>query len=331
MDIVTLGDGPRLAAWIKAARAHPRVRSIAAVSRGEAGSDAAGNAVRRYSTLQSACTEVKPSAALLTGSAALDGPRAIEALNLGLDVILDRAEALDVNSLTKLVAIARSRKRLVILALEDASGRTAKRLSRLVRNVGPISHVSYIDRRPRSDIGDVSDSALYAQLIRFGLDQIESLRSLFDARPVRVMARYTESRSATEGGATAELMLELERNIHVQYFGSTRAGHREQSLWVEGKAGSLRSEGAHVWWRKRGWPRFVPWRWWPVAAASDTRLVADSTKRTLDLLAKVASGGAAAEEARRAASDRLALLGSVMRSNQDSRIVDVGDWERPAG
>jgi predicted dehydrogenase len=329
MDIVSLGEGPRLAAWIEAARAHPRVRSIAAVSRNEGVSNGFRNAVRCYSTLQSACTEIKPNAALLTGPAALGGTKAIEALELGLDVILDRPVALDLNSLTQLVALARSKKRLVILALEDASGRTAKRLGRLIRNVGSISHVSYIDRRPRSDLGEISHSALYAQLIRFGLDQIDSLRSLFSAKPVKVMARYTGHPANTEAGTTAELMLELERNIHVQYFGSTGASHREQSVWVEGKGGSLRSEGAHVWWRKRGWPRFAPWRWWPGASAGDSRVFADSARRTLDLLDKSASGGTAADEAKRAVNDRLALLGSLMRSNEESRVIDVADWMRP--
>jgi hypothetical protein len=330
MDIVSLGEGPRLAAWVEAARTHPRVGSIVAVSRSESGSEVAKNAVRRYSTLQSACTEAKPTVALLTGAAALDGSKAIEALELGLNIILDRAEMLDLISLTKLGELARSKKRLVILAPEATGGRTARRLGRLVRNVDAISHVSYIDRRPRSDLGEISHGTRYAQLIRFGLDQIESLRSLFDARPVKVMARYTEPQSTTDRGTTAELMLELERNIHVQYFGSTGASHREQSLWVEGKGGSLRSEGANVWWRKRGWPRFVLWRWWPSTSADGSRL-ADAAKRTLDLLENSAGGGPAADEARRAANDRLALLGSVMRSNEESRVIDVADWMRSPG
>jgi len=331
MDIVSLGEGPRLTAWIEAARTHPRVGSIVAVSRSESGSDDSKNAVRRYSTLQSACTEAKPSVALLTGAAALDGSKAIEALELGLNIILDRAERLELISLTKLAALARSKERLVILAPEVTSERTARRLGRLVRNVDAISHVSYIDRRPPSDLGEISHGARYAQLVRFGLDQIESLRSLFDARPVKVMARCTEPQSTTDRGTTAELMLELERNIHVQYFGSTGASHREQSLWVEGKGGSLRSEGANVWWRKRGWPRFVLWRWWPSTSADDSRLVADTAKRTLELLEKSAGGGPAADEARRTANDRLALLGSVMRSNQESRVIDVADWMRSQG
>ena len=326
MDIIGLGEGPRLAAWIEAARVHPHVRSIAVVSRNEPDTEV-GIEVRRYSTLQSACKEIKPSVALLTGAAALDPRQAVEALEQGMDIILDRPETLDLVALMKLTDLARSRKRLVIVALEDAARVTASRLHRLLRNVGSISHVSYIDRRPRSDLGDGAANAPYAQLIRFGLDQLETLRSLFDASPVRVMARYTEPSSSSDvRGTTAELLLELERNIHVQYFGSTGASHREQSLWVEGKGGSLRSEGASVWWRKRGWPRFLLWRWWPGSSPDGRRRFADAARWTFDLIQQSAGGSASAEDARRAAAARLALLGAVMRSSQESRLVDVADW-----
>jgi hypothetical protein len=75
----------------------------------------------------------------------------------------------------------------------------------------------------------------------------------------------------------------------------------------------------------------VLWRWWPSTSADDSRLVADTAKRTLELLEKSAGGGPAADEARRTANDRLALLGSVMRSNQESRVIDVADWMRSQG
>src|SRR6185295_9858947 len=105
MDIIGLGEGPRLAAWIEAARVHPDVRSIAVVSRHEPATEV-GIEVRRYSTLQSACKEIKPSVALLTGAAALDGRQAVEALEQGMDIILDRPDTLDLLTLMKLTELA---------------------------------------------------------------------------------------------------------------------------------------------------------------------------------------------------------------------------------
>jgi hypothetical protein len=85
----------------------------------------------------------------------------------------------------------------------------------------------------------------------FGLARLENLCVLFGAQPVRVMARC--------GDATSEVFLELAGNLQIQYFGALGASHDEHRLWVEGRRGSLRAEGAFLWWRKRGWPRFLPW------------------------------------------------------------------------
>ena len=118
--------------------------------------------------------------------------------------------------------------------------------------VGAISHVSCVDRRRISGAGGVAAGIAFRQLMGFGLVRIENLCELLGAQPVRVMARCRE--------ATSEVFLELEGNLQIQYFGALAASHDEQRLWVEGPRGSLRAEGAVLWWRKRGWPVFLPWR-----------------------------------------------------------------------
>jgi hypothetical protein len=117
--------------------------------------------------------------------------------------------------------------------------------------VGAVSHVSCIDRRLISGPGGAAAGMPCRQLMDFGLARLENLCTLFGAQPVRVMARC--------GEATSEVFLELAGNLQIQYFGALGASHDEQSLWVEGPRGSLRAEGAVLWWRKRGWPKFLPW------------------------------------------------------------------------
>ena len=117
--------------------------------------------------------------------------------------------------------------------------------------VGVIGHVSCIDRRVVSGARGAAAGMPFRQLTGFGLAQLEDLCVLLGAQPVRVMARCDE--------ATSEVFLELAGNLQIQYFGALDASHDEQSLWVEGSRGSLRSEGAVLWWRQRGWPVFVPW------------------------------------------------------------------------
>ena len=117
--------------------------------------------------------------------------------------------------------------------------------------VGAITHVSCIDRRILAGAEGAAAGSPCRQLMGFGLAQLESLCTLFGAKPVRVMARC--------GEATSEVFLELAGNLQIQYFGALGARHDEQSLWVEGQRGSLHAEGAVLWWRKRGWPKFLPW------------------------------------------------------------------------
>ena len=120
-----------------------------------------------------------------------------------------------------------------------------------VSRVGAISHVSCIDRRVISGAGSAAAGMPCRQLISFGLARLENLCALVGAQPVRVMARCDET--------TSEVFLELAGNLQIQYFGKLGASHDEQSLWVEGPRGSLRAAGAVLWWRKRGWPKFLPW------------------------------------------------------------------------
>lgn len=115
--------------------------------------------------------------------------------------------------------------------------------------VGVVTHVSCIDRRPGAK--GTSRPAPYAQLEAYALSRLESLCALLGSRPVRVMAHCEDT--------TSEVFLELANGVQIQYFGSLQASRGEQRLWVEGPPGSLLHEGVVLWWRKRGWPKFLPW------------------------------------------------------------------------
>jgi predicted dehydrogenase len=327
MDIINLGEGPRWPAWLTVLRSHPQVQSVALVSRDGAAKNEPG--VRRHPTLSHALQAIREPMVIATGNAALDdGAQACEALAAGLDVILDRPDTLSLAALMKLAAVAQQAKSIVIPAREDTTGSITTALRSLVGKVGSVTHVSFIDRRPWSDVRGNVDGAPYLQLTRFGLDNLESVSRLFDADAVRVMARCTQAPWSTGVRCTTtEVFLELKGNIHVQYFGCATSSQREQSLWIESVRGSLRSDGTIVWWRKRGWPRFVPWRWRPRAADDAERRFSRSAHASLALLQQVRTSGDAA--AKRAAFSPLALLGAVIRSHEEGRAVDVADWARP--
>jgi hypothetical protein len=179
---------------------------------------------------------------------------------------------------------------------EDQAFRSVlKTLGRMLGKVGSVSHVSCIDRRVASAPGTAAGTE-YTQLHQCGLDHLLGASALLGSVPARVMARSSRpSQRAAAHGAVSEVFLELANGQHVQYFGSLAASHAERTIWIEGPLGSLRAQGKWVWFRKRGWPRFVPWRW----------------------VANGARGGAADADAAHA------LLEAIVRSDQDGIVAEI--------
>jgi len=78
---------------------------------------------------------------------------------------------------------------------------------------------------------------------------------MFDSAPAAVMARLTQT---DDGGSRTEAFLEVQGGTHVHYSGMLGDDAGSHILWIEGTKGSLRTDGRGIWWRKRGWPLFVP-------------------------------------------------------------------------
>lgn len=317
MNVIHVGGGHRRSDWIEIVRRHPETTSVAVVPSG----GEPGDGPIDQPTLAQALAKVQADVAILTGPAAVDEAPAAEALETGLAVILERPHLVDLAALTRLAQLARAKDRPLVLAREDPG---EPRLKRLLAKVGTISHISYIDRRPASAAGEGPVGTPYGQLAGLALDHFESLRRLFDRDPVRLMVRC--GIPPWGEGATTEAFMELEDAIHVQYYGSTASARAEHSVWIEGSRGSLRLDGPGIWWRQRGWPRFVPWRWRLRSEPSAERRWTDGATSVLTDVARALAGGPAAEAARIAAVRPLALLGSALASDQRDRVVALSEW-----
>ena len=325
MDILNIGQGPRWRDWLAVIRRHASVGTVALVA-GDSRPEST-DGTHCYASLEDALRVKRPDLAILTGAAALDEAQALQVLASGMHMILDEPHTVGLAALQRLDAVARDKGLLIVLPTGGPSGSLAMSVRRLIGKVGPISHVSLIDRRPATDRSGGDVDSPYRQLLRCGLDGLSSVQALFGANPLRVMARCGGVGSGGAAlGATTEAFVELENDIHIQYFGSEASNQREQTLWIEGRHGSLRCDGRWIWWRKRGWPKFAPWRL-RVGATTDTRpRAADAASWSLDLVNRALSGGAAGDAARRAATRPFALLGSIVRSDQKGTIVDVASW-----
>ena len=127
-----------------------------------------------------------------------------------------------------------------------------KTIHRFLRadRIGAIGHISCVDRRlcaPGS-----SDDNLLAE----GASQLTEICDLLGHTPASVTARTTHNDRAI----SLQVFLRLDEQIGIHYFATFDDDPCGHQLWIEGSSGSLRTDGNSVWWRKRGWPKFLPAR-----------------------------------------------------------------------
>jgi hypothetical protein len=126
-----------------------------------------------------------------------------------------------------------------------------KAINRFLKNdrLGSIGHISCVDRGSRA--AELSDG-----LAALSARRLTSICALLDASPTSVIARSSNN----DRVSSLQAFLHFGEQGGVHYFATTDDGPAETELWIEGTEGSLRTDGNSVWWRKRGWPVFIPTR-----------------------------------------------------------------------
>ncbi len=132
--------------------------------------------------------------------------------------------------------------------------------------IGAIGHISCIDRRSRiAESPDENDLATGVAVA--SADRLAGICDLLGHEPVSVTAKSTSNDRVT----SLQAFLQVNAQFGIHYFATFDEGPREHELWIEGSEGSLRTDGNSVWWRKRGWPVFIPTRIGLFGAASTSR------------------------------------------------------------
>jgi hypothetical protein len=119
--------------------------------------------------------------------------------------------------------------------------------------IGAIGHISCIDRCSR--IVESPDENNPATAVA-SADHLAAICDLLGHQPVSVTAKSTSNDRVT----SLQAFLQVNSQTSIHYFATFGDGPREHELWIEGSEGSLRTDGNSVWWRKRGWPVFIPTR-----------------------------------------------------------------------
>lgn len=244
MDVIHSGYGARTEAWLDLVRRRTGATSVAVV--GE--SQLPGNSgVEHYPTLAAALENETAQLVVASGMDAVS--RAAEALEAGLWVVLDEPGRADPSAVAALHEKAAATGRLMTRCGAHTYSRCERMMRRFLDSgrLGSIGHVACSDRHTVA----VADPLLTAYR------HFDDATRLLGVEPRTVMARL---RSGPDGRAMVEAYLEMSEGIHIHYSAVSGAQANAHSLWIEGSAGSLRTDGARVWWRKQGWPVFVPVR-----------------------------------------------------------------------
>ena len=132
--------------------------------------------------------------------------------------------------------------------------------------IGAIGHISCIDRRSRISESS-SENGLLTDIAAESADRLAAICDLLGHEPASVTVQSQRNERVT----SLQAFLQVNSQVGIHYFATFGDGPREHELWIEGSEGSLRTNGNSVWWRKRGWPVFIPTRIGLFGAASTSR------------------------------------------------------------
>jgi predicted dehydrogenase len=134
-------------------------------------------------------------------------------------------------------------------------------LRALVRGgrIGGVTQVSFLDRQASPPGTPASAAVPYVQLREAAGPHFDALCAILGAAPVSVVARASCAPwSPYSHGSTTEAIIEMADGVRVQYHGTLTSHRTERAVWIDGASGVLWADASRVWWRKRGWPIFVP-------------------------------------------------------------------------
>jgi predicted dehydrogenase len=286
-----------------------------------------------YDDLAKALESTKADAAIVSSPPAVRAAQAVTALEAGLAVVIEAPFAVSVAEGARVIEVSRRTRRPVMVAQNHRYGRCEQALQKLLREgrVGNITHVSYVDRRAHPAQDNFLFDVEYAQLMDGGAHHFDSLRTVLGVNPKRVMARCGKAPwSQYRHGSTTEASLEMEGNIHIQYYGSLTSNRDESSLWIEGEKGILRADERRVWWRKRGWKFFLPLQM-GISPGDARQYPRDGTAALLDQLVAAVMLKRLAETNGEDNLWTLAMIEAAMTSDKTGKVVNVADILKAAG
>lgn len=339
MNIIHVGLGIRGRHWLEIVRDNPAGTSVGCVDPEASALDWVKNSFPHlsnacYEDLEKALKDIKADAVIIASPPALHATHAIMAVEAGLAVMIEKPFAVSLADAAQVVDASQRTGRPVMVAQNYRYARCERTLREFVREgkVGNITHVSCVDRRMRPVKGNFLARVDYPQVLDVGAHHFDSLRSMLGVNPVSVMARCGNTPwSEYRHGSTTEALIEMEHDVHVQYYGSLTANRYEHELWIEGDKGVLWTDRSRLWWRKRGWKFFVPIRSRKIPAGDALKYPREGTATLLNQLQASVIEGRPPETNGKDNLWSLSMVEAVIASDKTGKRVCVAELFALAG
>jgi predicted dehydrogenase len=340
INMIHVGVGVRGRHWLDIVSQHPDFASAACVDTNEA-------ALREVRTLpgqehgrlftrfEDALSQVQADAALITSPSFLHTTHALQALDAGLAVMMEKPLGLDLHEAVTVVQRARAVGRPMMVA-ENYRFFPAERTLRHMLDLGMVGRMSSavcIDRRdqPSHTQGPWVQSMENPFLTEIAVHHFDSFRYLFNRQPSSIFAKsYNPPGSSYDQGAAAEALIEFEGGLLIQYAGTMVASRYEYSLWVEGDRGNLWTDRKRVWWRPNGHRFFRPVKRVPVPKGDELPYPKAGTVSLLNQFREALVQGKIPETSGEDNLWTLAMVEAGILSARDARTVRIDEILTPA-
>jgi predicted dehydrogenase len=338
--LIHVGVGVRGRHWLDVVALHGDFTSVAYVD----SSDRALAAVRAHSQsergrfftdLPTALSQVEADAVLIASPTPLHARHAIESLEAGLAVLVEKPIAVGLADAVAVVERSRAVGRPVVVAENYRFFPAERTLHRLLADgiAGQLASAVCVDCRdqPARTQGPWVKSMRHPFLTEIAVHHFDSFRYLFGTHPTSMLVTsHNPPGSTYDQNAATQALIELEPGFPIQYSGTMIATRYEFELWIEGEKGELWTDRRRVRWRPGGRNRFHTCMPVPVPAGDELPYPKAGTVSLLNQFRDAVRHGAKPETG---ADDNLwtvAMVEAGIVSDRDGRKVMIDEVFTPA-
>lgn len=261
--LIHVGVGGRGGHWLEYIAGRQDFESVACVDVDAAALAKVAGKVgcSTFTDLNQALAQTRADGVIVTSPSSLHGRQAVQALDAGFPVMVEKPLAPGLAEAVDLVEHARRLQRPLMVAENYRFFQAERTLRKALADqlIGKILSAVCIDRRnqPSTSQGAWVRSMEQPFLTEIAVHHFDSFRYLFDRRPVSLWAEtFNPQASDYARNAAAGTFIEMDGDVPIQYSGSFVGSRYEYGLWIRGELGELRTNRSRVWCRRQSEAKF---------------------------------------------------------------------------